>query len=417
MPPSEAPDTTIGDRVAAIRRRRAITQEQLAEAATVSVETIRKLEQNDRTTARVATLNKLARALGVRTSELFGTSGKPAARREVDDDDVALVAIRRALVPARGIGGHVVTAVEPEAPGLDEVREAIWTIDRAYHSDDYATALAALPVLLADAAGALQEADDPDEARRLLSQANQLVATVLIQLRTFDLAHRALDRALDHADAVGDRPLGATAVVSLCWLLLREGRLDEAEQLAISTADAVEPSFARGTTAEFATWGWLMLRGSAAAVRNNRDDRSTELLDAAAAAAARVSGAPGVVLAPGPATVGAFCETTVAMKRVEASVISGHTGRALDLTRAVPTDGRPTSNNRNRHLLDVAYALVDQRRYAEATQTLLRVRQDAPSWLRHQRYGRDIVSSLVKLRKRAVGEELSGLADLVGVDL
>ncbi|MEV1289441.1 helix-turn-helix transcriptional regulator [Micromonospora sp. NPDC049679] len=236
----------MGDRVGAIRRRRAITQEQLAEASGVSVETIRKLEQNERTSARIATLNKLARALGVRTSTLFGTSAP--AGRQAEDEDIPLLALRRLLAPARGLGGVPIGELEPEPPRRGDVNEAIWAVDRAYHGDDYPTALNALPSLLADACVAFAEApaDARPEAARQLSQAYQLAGTLLIQLRRFDLAHRALDRALDAADTAGDRLVGAASVVSLCWLLLRQGRFDEAEQLAVQTADQIEPSFNHG---------------------------------------------------------------------------------------------------------------------------------------------------------------------------
>jgi hypothetical protein len=37
------------------------------------------------------------------------------------------------------------------------------------------------------------------------------------------------------------------------------------------------------------------------------------------------------------------------------------------------------------------------------------VRSDAPSWLRHQRYARDIVSTLVETRKRALTADLADL--------
>lgn len=411
---------TIGDRLAEIRRRRTLTQEQLAESAGVSVETIRKLEQNERTSARVATLNKLARALDTRTSDLFGTSGQPVARGEVDEDDLSLVSLRQALAPARSIRGVRVAPGESEPPTVAEVRDAIWAVDTAYHSDDYASAVAALPVLLTDAALALEAAGHDDErvpALRALSQARQMAGTVLIQTRKFDLAHRALDLALDAADAAQDDLVGAAAVASLCWLLLRQGRLDEAEQLAIATADAIEPSFTKAPPEHFAAWGWLLLRAGAAAVRNNRDSQAAEMLDAAAAAGTRVANVPGGVVSPGPASVGTFGPRTVAMKQVETAVIAGETGRALTLAERIPPGDHPTSNNRNRHLLDVAFAQVDQRLYAEATATMQQVQHDAPHWLRHQRYAHDIVAGLVASRKRAITEELSTLADSVGLPL
>jgi transcriptional regulator with XRE-family HTH domain len=71
MPTNET-TSTIGDRIARLRARHRLTQEQLADRARVSVDTIRKLEQGQRQTARLATLNALARALDVEPSVLVG---------------------------------------------------------------------------------------------------------------------------------------------------------------------------------------------------------------------------------------------------------------------------------------------------------------------------------------------------------
>ncbi|MEK8109208.1 hypothetical protein NKG94_39890 [Micromonospora sp. M12] len=38
----------------------------------------------------------------------------------------------------------------------------------------------------------------------------------------------------------------------------------------------------------------------------------------------------------------------------------------------------------------------------------------APSWLRHQRYARDIVQTIDQGRRRAMTDDLAALADLVG---
>lgn len=54
----------IGDRVRAVRRRRALTQAELAESAGVSVDTVVKLE-GGRHEPRPATVRKLAAALNV----------------------------------------------------------------------------------------------------------------------------------------------------------------------------------------------------------------------------------------------------------------------------------------------------------------------------------------------------------------
>lgn len=60
----------IGPRLARIRRDRGLTQEQLAESAGLSVNTVRKLEQRAKIWARLETLSALARALSIPIGEL-----------------------------------------------------------------------------------------------------------------------------------------------------------------------------------------------------------------------------------------------------------------------------------------------------------------------------------------------------------
>jgi hypothetical protein len=237
-------------------------------------------------------------------------------------------------------------------------------------------------------------------------------------MRSFDLAYRALSVALDAADETEDDLVGASVVTTMCWLLLRQGRFAEAEQLAVATADQIEPRFTRDTApARYSVWGWLLLRAAAAATRDNRDDDAEAMLDAAAAAATRMGARAAEDVPPGPATIGAFCGTTVQMKRVEAAVIAGDPRRALVLAQMVPPSSRPTSNNRNRHLLDVAWAHTQERRYTDAKAVLLGVKAEAPAWLRHQRFARDIVETIRTERRRAMDDELVELAALVGADV
>lgn len=165
-----------------------------------------------------------------------------------------LLELRRILTPARGLAGVLVGGPEVEPPPLDAVRGSVRTLDRAYHADDYATTMAGLPLLLTEARTAVDETEGDDRAvaLELMAQAYQLTGTTLIQLRAVDLAHRALTSALETADESGNETIGASAVTTMCWLLLRQGRFDETERLAVVTADAVEPSFSRAQPAHLA---------------------------------------------------------------------------------------------------------------------------------------------------------------------
>ncbi len=59
-----------GERVAVLRQKHGLTQEQLANKTGLSVDTIGAVEQGRRW-ARLTTLHKLAKGLGVSTDELF----------------------------------------------------------------------------------------------------------------------------------------------------------------------------------------------------------------------------------------------------------------------------------------------------------------------------------------------------------
>ena len=81
------------------------------------------------------------------------------------------------------------------------------------------------------------------------------------------------------------------------------------------------------------------------------------------------------------------------------------------------SSARPTSNNRNRHLLDVAWAQVQLRRYSEGTSILIGIQRRAPEWLRYQRFAKDTAKRIVHRHKRSLPPELVTLADALGIDV
>lgn len=405
---------TIGDHIGRIRRQRQLTQEQLAERAGVSVDTIKKLEQGTRTSARIATLAAIARALGVQTSELFGDASRAAAMREPAARPLGLVEIRRALTPVHDFGGQpIVDDSLDRPPTIAGMRESVREANRVYHANDYATTLAALPGLLAEARAlvSVTDGDDQVQAYGLHARAHQLAGRLMIQLRQTDLAHVALSIALDSARRTGDPLVGAALITSSCWLLVRQGRVTEAERLAARTADTIEPRMSRATPTELALWGDLLVRAAAAAARDNRPDTATEMLDMAAAAAARLGDQPRGEL---EATSGTDLSTTsVAMMRVEVAAVTGQPDRALALASEVRPTSLATPSSQQRHRLDVAWAHAERGDVAEATRVLMDLRDRAPAWLRQQRYARDIVRSIAARRRRAMSQELAELTALV----
>ena len=405
---------SLGERLGKLRRRRGLTQEQLAAASAVSVAAIRKIERDAQATARLATLHRLATVLDVPTTALLAA---PKLRPGKTTDDPGLRTIRQALQPIRSVNGIVFADDVDTPPSPGSLRESLRTANRVYQGDDYDAVLRLVPALLAESRALVRESEGDAllSAQSMLAQVYQLAGGVLTQLRHTDLAAFALDEAIRTAGDAGDALTAASAVVSQCWVLLRQARLDEAEQLAVSTADAVEPSFRTATRSQLATWGWLALRASAAASRNNRPVEAEDLIRTASAAATRI----------GPDFIdyheywASFGPVTVAYKHVENKVVEHDAHAALALARRIPPDpaARPTSNNRNRHLLDLAWAHVQLRHYTEATSILLTINRAAPEWLRYQRFAKDTASRIVARRSRPLPPELVGLADALDIEV
>ncbi|WP_431924523.1 helix-turn-helix domain-containing protein [Micromonospora wenchangensis] len=405
---------TVGNRLAEIRRESRLTQEQLAERSAVSVEVIRKLEQGSRGAARLDTLHALARALGVSTSALLGDASQAAARGEPDHRQLSLAEIRRVVAPVRGIDGAPLVVPAEEPTDLATLRRNLHAADRVYHAGDYALALRVVPPLLVNVRAAAGLAGDQrqDEAHDLLARAQHLAGGLLIQLRADDLAQTALSGALDAAQRAGDRVVAATVIRTMCWLLMRQGRIGESADLAVATADEVEPRLSRATPAELAAWGWLLLTAAAAQARDNRPDEVADLIGVAAAAAARIG--ERVPSSDHLMLVGGFDNAKVQMQRAEAAAVAGDAGLVLELSALVPPVPTISASAWRRHRLDLAWALAQLRRYGKATTVLTQLRDTSPTWLRQQRYARDIVDTIATGRRRAMTNELAALAELMG---
>ncbi|MHA5049227.1 helix-turn-helix domain-containing protein [Streptomyces sp. SD15] len=389
----------IGKRLQEVRKRRGMTQRQLASDSGVSLSLIRKLEQGERADTRLETARQLAQTLRVPTTSLIADheDAPDAAPGSFERWE----AVRRALLAPVHADG---LSEEPTANGVQEALESALPL---FSGDRFAELSVILPPLLRDTD---LIADSGPQGRAIRVRLTQLTGWLLTQTRQFEAADIALTRSLDDAS---DRLQAAATVSTQCWLLLRRGRLAEARELATRWADEVEPRISRATPAELSAWGWLLLRSSAAAIRDNRPGEAEDTLRYANSAAV----AMGREFAPRDDFLQAFGPVTVALKRAENAMIVDKPDLVLKLAARIPTGGmRPTSNNRNRHLLDVAEAHVRSRDYAKTVEVLQGISAVAPQWLPNQRYARDIFNRVIA-RRRALTPEMRSLADAIGVPL
>lgn len=365
----------LGDRVARLRRRRGLTQEELAERAGVSVELVRKLEQGRRRSVRLGTLQGLARALDVQTAVLFDAPSP----MDASDPGPGVVGIRRALTP----GATASLEDEPTAAGLGGSLCDAWELHR---SADHVVLASVLPDLI-DQARYLCGQQPGDASFRLAAEAYHLAAVLLIGVRAEDLALVAADRLQAAAVRVGDESSTARAADTWAWLFCRQSRLDDAERAALRAADDIEPRFATAAPLALAMWCALLQRGIMIAARKDDGDRVGDLLSLAQAASARLGGNrdDGWTMS-GP--------TNTAMHAVRAAVDMGRPRDALRVQVPEPESVPPAWQAR--HLLDVAHAQYAIKRDADALATMRRIDRITPGWLMYQGMAREIVRGMLR---------------------
>ncbi len=384
-----------GERLRATRVRRGFTQEALAERAGLSVGVIKKLERGG--TGRLETYHALARALNVRTSALLESAGPHQVRRS-DADKIDLLSFRQVITPPVGALGPVAaqSSLDPE-PDLVRLGETAGTVALAYHTDDYAQVAELLPPLVSSAHVAVAHfsaGSDHTQALRIRSDVLQMAGRYLTQVRAYDLAHVALRDATNDALTAGAFDAVASAVYQQGWLLMRQGRLDEAEAVSISTAEAVEPRISRASRKDLGAWGKLLVHASAAASRNNRVREAREMLTLGRTASAALAGKTAVA----PSSWGRFDWRTVVFQHIENQLVAERPERVLRLAERV--EGAGDTVFMRRHLLDVAQAHVMLKHRDEATGILERLRAETPAWLRHQQMATSIFQQIQHMSGR-----------------
>lgn len=386
--------TDAGKKVKQARKLSGLTQRELAKESGVSVSTIRKLEQGERSGARMETLHALAKPLRLRTMDLVEKPKEDGAREETRE---LWAATRAELVrpPATNID-------DPATPsGVADVLAASVPLYREHH---FAELAAVLPLLLRDADTL------GDDGRGVRVRVLQLAAGALTHTRQFDVAELVVRRAL--ADA-RDRMDASASVNTLAWLLIRQGRLTEALTLATQWADDVEPRMSRATAAELSAWGLLLLRASGAAARNNQTGVAADMLKLARSAATAI----GREVRPEHENVRTFGPTTVRMLTVEDALVKDLPDKALRLAEHMPLYSvRPSISVRSRHALDVANAHARLGQYTESFGKLSEVQAGSPEWFPNQTPARDTLRTIIEGR-RTLTPEMRHMADTLQLTL
>lgn len=397
-------NTSIGDRIRSLREFRDITQEELATRAGVSVDTVRKLEQGQRQSARINTLRALARALDVQLERLVG---QPTVTQQLTDDG-GLLELRDAIQDIGALPGvpDLDNLEDPpdEQTWVDSVRDATTT----YWHGDYSALSSTLPLLLRDGRAVARQTPT-ERVWRQLALAYQLAACLATQAGHPDWAFAAVEKQLAAAERASDPLMAGMGVSTLSWVLLRQGRWEQAQDVAVRKADALEPSFRKSTPNQLAVYGNLLVAAATPAARRDDHDEAIGFLTRAEAAAT-ISG-------PVRAYGTAFSVVDVRTQKVNIALAGSdnHPEQALEFSGDVDVDAitRPVHSAAFR--VDVAQAQYQTGDSETALATLLEVEEDQPEWIRFQTLAAATVREMLETERRR-NTPLRGLAARLGVD-
>ncbi|HEX5493691.1 MAG TPA: helix-turn-helix transcriptional regulator [Mycobacteriales bacterium] len=259
-------------------------------------------------------------------------------------------------------GNGPVPAVGPAA-----LRAGLAGVRADFQASRYQALAHRLPGLLAAVEGGPA---DPAVAAELYNTA----AHVCIKLKATGLGWLAADRALFAARDAVDAGVTANITRNVATLLRGAGRYDTAQHLALGAADRLSVSGSSVSAEHLSLYGMLLCNAGYAAAQAGDRPRSTELLDAAQAAAERLGGDRNEHWT-------AFGPTEVLLHRISAAWRLGDAGTAIDHARQVHSGAIRLPERQARYWIDVARAFDQWGKPAESFRALRIAETVAPEEL------------------------------------
>ncbi|WP_433679689.1 helix-turn-helix domain-containing protein [Nocardia sp. CA-119907] len=398
-------DRYIGQRVRAIRARRGISQQVLADRAGLSRGAIAKYENGERPIDSRRTLLALAAALGVTLGDLTG--------HEQDRMDPAVAGFHTAVPDievalwTQGNTTHTAPARTLDVLTAEAKRTAALRI-----ACDYATLGPMLAPMLTDCYRHIRDGGptDRDRAWDVLSMVAHTSAAALKARGYGALSWTAAQEAESAARNIGGTAaLAATAFARSQVLLSRPGSLPAALTHAEGTAAEIAPDVC--TVGEIEGLGMLHLQASlvTAAMGGDPEPHLTE----AAETAGRLADAPaGTSILRNPT----FGPANVQLWRMSAAMERREPGQVLALAPTLTPDALPAEGRRAQYFVEIGRAHAMKRDYQGSLYALLRAEHAAPQHVRQMTHVRELVGHMMRTARRDLTTgDLGKLAQRVGV--
>lgn len=378
----------IGDTIAFHRRRRGLSQAELARLLDRSESWVSQVERGVRAIDRLTVLEHVADVLNIPASELLGD-----VPFLVDEEQPSAADGLRLVLSAHS--GLIALlqheyGTPAEMPELEEFAARVTKAWALVHGSDYGDAGSHLADLIPALEVAARQVDDDRRptAFRLLATAYQATAALLAKLREVDGAWVAADRAVFAAEQAGDTLLVAAGDYRLAGTFFSAGRLDQAQHAAATAAAALEPHLEDGPPELVSLWGAFNLVLALVSARKNDPDAAHDHLQKARVAADRLGKDRNDFDTE-------FGPTNVRLHEVHVEVELGNAGQALRLAATVG-ELHLSPERRARFLIDVARAYAQRRRPSEALHTLQEAEGLAPQQVRDHRLVRELVRDLLQ---------------------
>jgi transcriptional regulator with XRE-family HTH domain len=382
----------LGRKIAAERRRRGLSQPELARMVDRSVAWVSQVERGVRKVDRMSVLEAVAAALEVPLAELAAEAPLVAA---VTEEPPGAGGLRLVLSGAYALGAMLDGRRAPALSTLRTKARKAWELTHAGRYTDLTDLLRGLVPDLETAARAVDK-DQRAEVYELMAGTYQACSAALAKLGEPEAAWIAADRAMAAAERAGNPLLVAAGAFRLVFVFIAARHYDQAEETARTAAEALWPMADQGNPQAMSLWGGLTLQRAVVAARINDPDTAYDQLERARQVAGRLGeGRNEFNTEFGPANVG--------LQEVAIAVDLGDAGRALRAAAAVDTSGL-SAERRARLLIETARAQAQRRQASEAVATLLRAEQITPELVRSHPLVRQLVSDLLTMQDPPAAE-------------
>jgi transcriptional regulator with XRE-family HTH domain len=376
----------LGRKIAAERRRRGLSQPELARMIGRSVAWVSQVERGVRKVDRMSVLETVATALDVPLAELAAEAPVVAAVTEEPPDARGL---RLVLSGAHALRAMLDGRRPPTLSTLRSQSRKAWELTHAGRYTDLTDLLRGLVPDLETAARTLT-GSRRTEVFELMAAIYQACSAGLAKLGEPEAAWIAADRAMAAAERADNPMLVAAGAFRLVFVFLAARHYDQAEETARTAVDALHPMADRGDPQAMSLWGALTLQRAVTASRINDPDAAYRHLEEARQIAARLGeGRNDYNTEFGPANV--------ALHEIAVAVELGDAGRALRTAAAVDTTGL-SPERRARMLIDIARAHAQRRQVQEALAALRQAEDITPEQVWTHDLVRQIVSDLLTMQ-------------------